>query len=149
MWKDSWVSWWKERAKEDEQAMQGRVRDFPLAITSLENKTIRAIKVLFIFRKKLLCKSNNSLRVPVAHRDGRIEMRFHSNGKPFTYIAICFLGIILNSQPGASFGPKLTVHQHTVYKLPKRTLICPAVLCVWVNGALRTSFVLIYAVCCY
>ncbi len=53
MWKDSWVSW-KERAKEDEQAMQGLVRDFPLAITSLENKTIRAIKVLFISKEAFM-----------------------------------------------------------------------------------------------
>lgn len=84
--------------------------------------------------------------MPVAHRDGRIEMRFHSNWKAFTCTAVCCLGIILNSQPGVSFRPKLTVHQHTVYKLPNLSLICPAVLCVWVNGALRKSLVLICAV---
>lgn len=85
--------------------------------------------------------------MPVAHGDGRMEMRFHSNRKAFTHEhkVICCLGILLNLQPGASFGPKLTVSEHTINS-PNLSLICPAVLCVWVNGAQRKSLVLICVV---
>lgn len=54
MWEGSRIPWWKERAKEDEQAMQGQVRDLPLAITSLEIKRSEQQKC-FLLWKKLLC----------------------------------------------------------------------------------------------
>lgn len=76
-----------------------------------------------------------------------MEMRFHSNRKAFTHerTVICCLGILLNLQPGASFGPELTVSEHTINS-PNLSLICPAVLCVRVNGAPRKSLVLICTV---
>lgn len=64
-----------------------------------------------------------------------------------THTVICCLGILLNSSAAWSKFWAQTYWVNTHYiKSPNLSLICPAVLCVWVNSVLRKSLVLICAV---
>lgn len=78
-----------------------------------------------------------------------MEMRFHSNWKPFTlthsHLLPWYSPQQLHSLEQVWSPNLLWVNTHYINS-PNLSLICPAVLCVWVNGALRKSLVLICAV---
>lgn len=78
-----------------------------------------------------------------------MEMRFHSNWKAFSHTHTHLLPWYSPQQLRSLeqvLGPNLLwVNTHYI-KSPNLSLICPAVLCVWVNSVLRKSLVLICAV---